>query len=381
MNDMDTACSMVLSAKLDVPSAERRSWLNGFGASHVPSPRMTTARRQSGGFTIVELLTVVGVIALLMAITVPALQGVQTRTRKTLEANNIRQVFIAWQTYGNQNRDAAAPGYIDPEVQEAWRIMSEYPVPPDAGNAANRMIPRDIAAAWTWRLAPYFDHNIETIWKYRDAPSLNLPLLVGMARSGSLTDQGINDVDELMLAIAEEPAFGYNAFHVGGWWEMRELPPPGGSGAMPQPLFFDAKLPGIDRTPVDVVSRSIPSIRRPGELIVFCTSTRYRNTGMHRIRDHDHPGSFVVRPPFMAEEAQWESPPPANAAYTERIQTFSNDTEAPLGRYNDRPTLINADGSIDSPTMMMLFDMRRWIDNPLGMDLATDEPYNPWFTQ
>ncbi|MHC4911092.1 MAG: prepilin-type N-terminal cleavage/methylation domain-containing protein, partial [Planctomycetota bacterium] len=79
------------------------------------------------GFTIVEMLVVVAIIAALAAILLPALGAAKRRSKKTQEQNDIRQLGIAWNLYGNNYNDAAIPGHISEEVQQIWGVDYDYP--------------------------------------------------------------------------------------------------------------------------------------------------------------------------------------------------------------------------------------------------------------
>lgn len=63
---------------------------------------MTAARR---AFTVVEALTVVGVIAVLLAITLPAISSVRGSARAGRCQSNLRQLGVAATNYALQNRD------------------------------------------------------------------------------------------------------------------------------------------------------------------------------------------------------------------------------------------------------------------------------------
>ena len=63
------------------------------------------------GFTLVELLVVIGIIALLISILLPALSRVRSANR-TACLSNIRQLGIAMQQYANDNKDYVPMGYM-----------------------------------------------------------------------------------------------------------------------------------------------------------------------------------------------------------------------------------------------------------------------------
>jgi len=61
--------------------------------------------RNSKGFTLIEILTVIAIIAILSAILVPTVSQMQSTARKTKDLSNMRQIINASRAYGAQNGD------------------------------------------------------------------------------------------------------------------------------------------------------------------------------------------------------------------------------------------------------------------------------------
>jgi prepilin-type N-terminal cleavage/methylation domain-containing protein len=87
-------------------------------------------RNFSRGFTLLELLIVIAVIAILATIAYPVFIGIEEKANVPKDMNNLRQIGIATQLYLNDN-DGAFPGsttvawmaQLHPKYLAAWNIF------------------------------------------------------------------------------------------------------------------------------------------------------------------------------------------------------------------------------------------------------------------
>ena len=96
-------------------------------------------QRQRNGFTLVELLVVVGIIAVLISILLPALGRARRQARGLVELSAARQLMAAFYLYANDNDGRVLPGYYAGEAAD------------EAGNPVT--FPAN--ARYPWRLMPY----------------------------------------------------------------------------------------------------------------------------------------------------------------------------------------------------------------------------------
>lgn len=107
---------------------------------------MNTSRR---GFTLVELLVVIGIIAVLLAVLLPAMQAVREAARKTTCRSNLRQIGMALLNYHSDRRKF--PRFVVSRSGNPQRIADE-----------------DKGPNWLVTLLPYIEQgNLYDDWDRR----------------------------------------------------------------------------------------------------------------------------------------------------------------------------------------------------------------------
>ena len=112
------------------------------------------ARKGDGGFTLVELLVVIAVIALLMAILLPALTKARIQAKRIICLSGLKQLCLAWLAYADNNdgkivNGGQPPSNTPPPTEPYWCTSFHNPT-------------SDPGFDWSWKVFPDYPAGILT---------------------------------------------------------------------------------------------------------------------------------------------------------------------------------------------------------------------------
>src|SRR5690606_14954920 len=105
---------------------------------------MQTRRTNHRGMTLVEVLTVIGIIVLLLAILLPALRAARGNSIWAGSQNNLRQIATLMQSYSTDNREYIVPSQFD---YSAASYRGKVRTPSPAGSTLPLGLPHE--GTWT----------------------------------------------------------------------------------------------------------------------------------------------------------------------------------------------------------------------------------------
>ncbi|MFV0443839.1 MAG: DUF1559 domain-containing protein [Planctomycetaceae bacterium] len=189
------------------------------------------------GFTLIELLAVIAIVGLLLAVTVPAVQGVRESARKTECLDHLHQLAIALQHH------ESTFGHLPKDNDKGWGVLAFLLPEIEQKPLYDQLQPQQRARG---SLAPALQSLLKTeipvLW-CPSYPKVEEPTLSGESRTSYLGSEGLFSkrmtLSDVIDGESQTLAFGETTAEQG--WSQPGL---GTSGGGPNQGSFGSYHPG-----------------------------------------------------------------------------------------------------------------------------------------
>ena len=285
-------------------------------------------KRPAQGFSVTELLVVIGVIALLVALVIPAARMVRKAAAKTRELTTARMLGQAWTHYATDASGAVIPGF---RAGLPAFGPDGAPIPPATFSGSGAAI----AARWPWRLTPYLGSDV-------------MNLFAGPQREALLRLQASSETERFYYLASLVPSFGLNSAWVGGDSDRLGFLPPT-IGGQPNPFrdFYVTRL---------------SQVAHPERLTLFASSRMANDFGADALGQYFDgamiEGYFRVDSPWLQARIWADSYSPDDPASNGNVSA----------RADGDAVVVTASGATEAVPVQQLDDMRRWADQADRID-------------
>ncbi|MDB5354773.1 MAG: putative major pilin subunit [Phycisphaerales bacterium] len=188
--------------------------------------RNTKPSRSRGAFTLVELLVVIGIITVLIAILLPALQGARKQAQRIKCQSNFRNILMGIQMYLGENKAyLPAPNWDGMAGGAVYKFGWLYETPPKSN-------PPGVTEMESGSIYPYLkNHDIYHCPLYDPAYSFGSESITSFLMNGALCGYGAMPFtfkitqfspNDIIMWEAEEAGHGTAAWNDGSSYPSEE---------------------------------------------------------------------------------------------------------------------------------------------------------------